>query len=166
MADYPVNGSEDLAGKAQKPHGPAKGPGEKADRAKEINDLIHQGVYEMAEWRRLALKARRYYHSRQWDEIDRDAPRRRLRITANIIRRDIDSMLGRIQDSDPILEAQGRGGEDFERADTWRGRLAWSEDWTGEEYDSVSEVRMDVIADDLQVGEGIEKVGWDQSEEQ
>ena len=166
MSDYPVNGSDGPTKGTKRAIGPARGASQKADRAKEINELIHQGVYEMAEWRRLALKARRYYHSRQWDEIDRDAPRRRLRITANIIRRDIDNMLGRIQDSDPIMEAQGRGGEDFELADTWRDLLSWSEDWTGEEYDSVNEVRMDVIADDLQVGEGIEKVGWDQSEEQ
>lgn len=137
----------------------------KVDRVTLIVNRIRDAYDEMDEWLRLAAKTRKYYHSKQWDDMDLWSSRRRLQITANVIRRDIDSMRARILDADPIMDTQGRGAEDFKLGDVWADVIKWSEEWTGRKYDSCREVRERLLTDFFVVGEGFEKIGWDDSEE-
>lgn len=135
------------------------------DKVTRMHDNILSSVEEMAEWARIGMKARRYYHSRQWDDIDVTESNKRLRITYNQIRRDIDNQKAKISEAEPTMAVHGRASDDWHMGQTWFDLLDWGEDWTGQWHDSVHEVRSRILDDHFQVGEAIEKVSWDQDEE-
>lgn len=117
-------------------------------------------VHEAALWSSKALQARRYMHNRQWDDATDFELDDRIHITNNVIRGDIERMVAMIMEGDPIMQAYGRGSEDFKHGAAWRDLQAWADEWSGKLYDNVQEVRGRVWMDTYQTGEGIEKVWW------
>ena len=135
------------------------------DPVKVVTDRLLDGYDEMSDWLKRSFKSIRYLHGHQWDEMSAYASKNRLSVTANIIKRDIESMRARILDADPVMDTHGRGAEDFQLGDLWSDLIRWSEDWTGQWHDSCREVRERIVDRFFSVGQGYEKVGWNDSEE-
>jgi hypothetical protein len=130
----------------------------------ERNKLLRYQICEMSEWAERGRDARKYYHGHQWDDVVTEG-RERIQYTASGIRRTLDQMKGRVADGKPEMSAQGRGAEDFELGSGWRDLVKWADDWTGDRYDTVAEVRDKCWDDFFQVGEGAEKNTWNVDEE-
>ena len=135
------------------------------DPVRVIIDRLLDGYDEMSEWLKRAYKSIRYLHGHQWDEMSAYAPKNRLSVTANVIKGDVESMRARILDADPVIDTHGRGAEDFQLGDLWSDLIRWSEDWTGQWADSCRDVRERIVDRFFSVGQGYEKVGWNDSEE-
>ena len=138
------------------------------DTAKDITfwvEKIEDAAQESADWAEAALRGRRYYHGHQWDDGDLIEEAERIQITNNVIQPDINQMVARVLDSDPVIDTHGRGAEDFQLGDLWRDLLRWSEEWTGYEFESCWDVRRKCFMDTYQTGEGIEKTWWCPHEE-
>ena len=132
-----------------------------AKTSREYGLMLHDAVHEMAEWGRIGKKSRRYMHSKQWDDMETSGQT----LTHNVIRRDIENLVARLIEADPVIDTQGRGPEDWQISAVWKDLLRWSEEWTGAEYDSVLEVRRRCLMHMYTVGLGIEEVGYASDEE-
>ena len=132
-------------------------------RAQKCDERLQESYMEAMPWILKAYRAQRYYNSEQWDNYDPEQDRNRM--THNVIRRDMDFILAGITEADPVMEAQGRGAEDFDLGLTWKDLLRFSEEWRGEQYDSCKSQRRRVYTNMVHLGEGIEKVIWVPDEE-
>lgn len=136
---------------------------EEKTRAQKWNERLQEAYMEAMPWILKAYKGERYYHGEQWDNYDPEQDRSRM--THNVIRRDMDFIKAGLFEADPIMEAQGRGGEDFYLGVGWQDLIRYSEEWRGEFYDSCRSQRKRIFTHMVHIGEGIEKVIWCPDEE-
>ena len=134
-------------------------------RIKRIQDCLYVGYSEMQEWARKGLKSRRYVAGNQWADMLTAQQARRIRLTHNVIRDDLDKKIARLEEADLIMETHGRGGEDWQLARTWKDLLDWWREWHGEYHDSAGEVHRKVFTDQHVVGDGFTWPIWDPDEE-
>ena len=127
--------------------------------------LTRWGIAENQPWSQRTLKSRRYYLGNQWDELVTAKSRRRLKLTDNQIRDDVDKPTARLLEADPVMEAVGRGTEDFELGQTWRDLVEYADEWTGSMHDSAKAIRRRCWTDMAISGDCAEWVEWDESEE-
>ena len=80
------------------------------EKASQLNDRLTAGVKEMSEWATEARRAWNYYSSKQWSDLTESERKKVMPIVANVIRRDLDQMVGRVLDADPIITPVGRYG--------------------------------------------------------
>jgi len=140
-------------------------PRSNEEKAQRVIRLTRMGHAHYQPWARAALKSRRYYLGHQWDDMATAVSRRRLRITDNIIRDDIDKKVARWIEADPVMETQGRGAEDFELGDVWRDLREYADEWTGQYHDSAKDVRIVAWTDTHVIGDSFEWITWDRTEE-
>lgn len=140
-------------------------PRSNEEKVQRVLRLTRMGHAHYQPWARAGLKARRYYLGHQWDDMATLGGRRRLRLTDNIIRDDIDKKVARWIEADPIMETHGRGPEDFELGDVWKDLLVFADEWTGDYHDSAKDVRLIAWTDTHVVGDSFEWVTWDANEE-
>uniref|UniRef100_A0A6M3KLF1 Portal protein n=1 Tax=viral metagenome TaxID=1070528 RepID=A0A6M3KLF1_9ZZZZ len=140
-------------------------PSNKPQRVGRIHDCIRLGYSEMTEWARKALKGRRYFAGHQWGDMLTAQQSRRIRMTHNVIRDDLEKKIARVEEADLVMETHGRGGEDWQLGQGWRDLLAWWRDWHGEFHDSAGEVHRKAWTDMHVVGDGFVWPVWDPNEE-
>lgn len=130
-----------------------------------VNELHEQLFFEltmMDDHRQAAVEAYLYMYARQrYFPDDPDG----FQIILNSTQPDISRKVAKILDSEPTIEARGRGAEDFEMGMVWKDLLSWTREWTGDRYDSWMEIQPKVYFQQKLVGDGIVFVGWDQYEE-
>jgi len=140
-------------------------PKGEASKAERVKQLVCLGVEEYSPWAERALKGRRYYNGNQWDDIATSQHKNRLHLVHNVCTDDLDKKIARLIEAEPIMEAHGRGAEDFELGAAWQDFLEYCREWTGEFHDSVMEIRRKAWTDMHVTGEGFEWPSWCGDEE-
>ena len=129
-----------------------------AEKASQLNNRLTSGVKEMSEWAIEARRAWNYYSSKQWSDLSESERKKVMPIVANVIRRDLDQMVGRVLDADPIINPVGRYGDDFQFGKLLVDLLQYTRDAEENWHNDLE----DVVADFFFTGEGILHEGWNQ----
>jgi hypothetical protein len=140
-------------------------PSDNQGKIDRILTLTRWGHVEYQPWAAKVLKARRYYLGHQWDSMGRTMSKRRLKLVDNQIQPDIDKRVARMLEADPVMEASGRGTEDFEIGATWRDMVEYACNWTGTKHDSANSVRQQLWTALEVDGDVFEWITWDKAEE-
>lgn len=143
----------------------ARIPSTKGDKAERVRELVRLAHAEYQPWATKARKAERYYMGHQWDDIAIAQQRRRLRLTDNVIADDIDKKVARLEEAEPIMEAHGRGAEDFSLGAAWRDLIDYADNWSGETHDSARDIRRRCWRGAHVIGDYFEWIYWDPNEE-
>lgn len=131
-------------------------PQTKDDHADKCNTRLREGVKEASEWASEARRAWSYYASRQYQNISESERNRIMPIVANVIRRDMDQMVNRVLEAQPVINPVGRFGRDRDYAAMMVDLLQYTRD-AEENWGNDLE---DVVQDFFFTGEGILYEGW------
>ena len=131
-------------------------PRTKEDHASKCNSRLREGVKEASEWAVEARRAWSYYASRQYQNISESERSRIMPIVANVIRRDMDQMVNRVLEAQPVINPVGRHGKDRDYAAMMVDLLQYTRD-AEENWGNDLE---DVVQDFFFTGEGILYEGW------
>ena len=127
------------------------------DIARLLNARLLAGVDEAAGWAQEAQRAYDYYASHQFGDLSEEEVGRIMPFTANIIRRDVDQIVARILDAEPVVNPRGRHESNYDFGKVLVDVLQWTRDEEQDWFDS----QEDVVTDMLHTGEGILMETWD-----
>ena len=121
------------------------------DIAKLLNASLRAGVEEAGEWADEARRAYNYYASDQFEDMEDEDLGRTMPFVANIIRRDVDQIVARVLDAEPMVNPRGRHETNYDLGKLLVDVLQWTRDEELNWWDD----QEDVITDMLHTGEGI-----------
>ena len=127
------------------------------DIAKLLNARLRAGVEEAGEWADEARRAYNYYASDQFEDMEDEDLGRTMPFVANIIRRDVDQIVARVLDAEPMVNPRGRHETNYDLGKLLVDVLQWTRDEELNWWDD----QEDVITDMLHTGEGILFEHWD-----
>lgn len=127
------------------------------DIAKLLNARLKAGVEEASEWAEEARRAYNYYASDQFEDMEDEDIGRTMPFVANIIRRDVDQIVARVLDAEPMVNPRGRNEADYDFGKLLVDVLQWTRDEELNWWDD----QEDVVTDMLHTGEGILHEAWD-----
>lgn len=127
------------------------------DIAKLLNARLRAGVEEAGEWADEARRAYNYYASDQFEDMEDEDLGRTMPFVANIIRRDVDQIVARVLDAEPMVNPRGRHEKNYDLGKLLVDVLQWTRDEELNWWDD----QEDVITDMLHTGEGILFEMWD-----
>ena len=127
------------------------------DIAKLLNARLRAVVEEAGEWADEARRAYNYYASDQFEDMEDEDLGRTMPFVANIIRRDVDQIVARVLDAEPMVNPRGRHETNYDLGKLLVDVLQWTRDEELNWWDD----QEDVITDMLHTGEGILFEHWD-----